>query len=296
MLDDYPGECYPIDILPAIAAIQRADSVLGSDHSAMIERAQRAFAGAVLDPYTQLPTYIANSKTGQGSGSARGVGASFMLTWSPEVWQETSRQWYERYDEHFWQKGWFLAGFREFPRTRHPAGLWLDVDAGPVLFGYGTAASAFGIGAARVNGHFEQAYPLSAEALVASWPLPNGTLLIPRLLSDFSDAPYVGEAALLFNLTRKPIFDSGKETGELPFIVFVAMAIYVSMAVCGLWLAWWKIMRLESRVRLRQELISSQMIANWLFGVVLGLILIFASWQVLGGFVLVAIALFPWEG
>jgi hypothetical protein len=296
LLDDYPGECYPIDIMPAIAAIQRADAVLGTDHSARIVRALRAFEGAVLDPNTQLPTYVANSKSGQGFGSARGIGASFMLIWAPEVWQETAQQWYVRYDEHFWQADWFLAGFREFPQNRKHANFWLDVDAGPVLFGYGTAASAFGIGAARVNGRFEQAYPLSAEALVASWPLPNGTLLLPRLLSDFSDAPYVGEAALLFNLTRKPIFANQAEAGKLPFIVWFAIAVYVGLAVGGVWLAVRKIAYLEKSVRQRSALISSQMIANWLFLVALGLILILASWQVLGGLFWVAIALFPWEG
>src|SRR5207244_457063 len=103
---------------------------------------------------------------------------------------ETAQQWYIRYEEHFWQEGRFFAGFREFPREASiPNWQLFDVDAGPVLAGYGTAASAFGIGAARVNGHFRHAYPLSAQALVASWPLPNGRLLGPSLLSNLSDAP-----------------------------------------------------------------------------------------------------------
>ena len=46
----------------------------------------------------------------------------------------------------------------------------MDVDSGPV-------------GAARANGRFDHAYPLSAEMLFACWPLPDGTLLFPRILS-----------------------------------------------------------------------------------------------------------------
>ncbi len=41
LLDDYPGQCYPIDIVPAIAAIRRADAVLGTDHSQFVARAVR---------------------------------------------------------------------------------------------------------------------------------------------------------------------------------------------------------------------------------------------------------------
>jgi hypothetical protein len=204
LLEDYPGQCYPIDILPAIAAIRRADAVLGSDHSDFVARALRAFEGDRLDAHSGLPAYIADVKTGQGIGSARGVGISFMLTWALELWPQTAAQWYARYEEHFWQKGWLVAGLRELPRGRPSAAWFVDVDAGPVMAGYGTAASAFGIGATRTHGRFDHAYPLSAQALVASWPLPDGTLLGARMLSNLSDAPYVGEAALLFTLTRRP--------------------------------------------------------------------------------------------
>ncbi len=54
----------------------------------------------------------------------------------------------------------------------------MDVDAGPVLAGHGFAACAFGIGAARANGRFNHAWPLSAEMLVTCWPLLDGTLAI----------------------------------------------------------------------------------------------------------------------
>ena len=45
LLDDYPNECYPTDIIAAWRAIQRADMALGTDHRARIERGLRAFVG-----------------------------------------------------------------------------------------------------------------------------------------------------------------------------------------------------------------------------------------------------------
>jgi hypothetical protein len=227
LLDDYPGQCYPVDVLPAIAAIRRADKVLGTDHSEFAARAIRGFQGARLDEDTGLPAYIVDSKTGQAKDSARGVGMSFMLIWAAELWPETARDWYAKYEEHFWQQGQWFAGFREFPKGidvgRFAFG---EADAGPVIGGYGAAACAFGIGAARVMGRPDHTYPLAAQAIVASWPLPNGTLLGPRILSHFSDAPYLGEAALLFALTRRPVEISKIiDRGKLPRSVYVGVLL-----------------------------------------------------------------------
>jgi len=150
---------------------------------------------------------------------------SFMLTWAPQLWPQTARDWYAKYEQQFWQEGLFSAGFREFPRDIDVG--WLnmsDVDAGPIIAGYGVAASAFGVGAARAMGDTDHAYKLSAEALVASWPLPNGTLLAPRILSNVSDAPYLGEAATLFALTRQPVVQTqGGAKFRLPMIVHLGV-------------------------------------------------------------------------
>ena len=232
LLDDYPNQCYPIDILPAIAAIQRADTLLGSDHAEIIGRAVRGFEEERLDPLTQLPAYVADSQTGQGRGPARGVGISYMLIWAPEVWPTTAAKWYPRYETHFWQEDWLIAGVRELSRHTNYREWFLEVDAGPVVAGYGTAATAFGIGAARANGRFDHAYPVTAEALVAAWPLPHGTMLGARLLSNLSDAPYTGEFALLFNLTRQPLVNTTVPPQKgLPTIVYIALGLYLAVGL-----------------------------------------------------------------
>lgn len=93
-----------------------------------------------------------------------------------------------------------------------------------MITGYGTVASAFGVGAAWANGRFDHAYPLGAEEVVASWPLSNETLLAPRILSDLSDAPCVGESALLFSLAWRPVVETDAgESSRLPPIVYFAI-------------------------------------------------------------------------
>lgn len=69
LLDDYPGQCYPVDIVPAIAAIQRADAVLGMDHSQFVARAIRGFEDTRLDSHTGLPAYVVDSKNGRAEDS-----------------------------------------------------------------------------------------------------------------------------------------------------------------------------------------------------------------------------------
>jgi hypothetical protein len=73
-------------------------------------------------------------------------------------------------------------------------------------------------------GMFDHAYLLAAQAIVGSWPLPDGTLLGPRVLSNLSDAPYLGEAAVLFALTRRPVGPVlSSERGRLPWLVYAGI-------------------------------------------------------------------------
>jgi len=60
--------------------------------------------------------------------------------------------------------------------------------------------------------------------LVTSWPLLDGTLLAPRLLSNALDAPYLGEAAILYNLTQPPAPGTTLHAASRsmpPFVYFV---------------------------------------------------------------------------
>jgi len=228
LLDDYPGQCYPTDIVAAIAAIKRADEVLGTDHNDFIKRSVRAFEGKFVDS-TGLPPYAAYSVTGI-IGEARGCSSQWITVWTPKLWPDYSKQLYENFDKNFWQERWTAVGFREFPEGRPNSEWYFDVDSGPVIGGFGAAATAFGLGAARANGRFDHAYPLTTEAIVLSWPLLNGTLASPRLLSNMTHAPYLGEAALLFSLTRTPNKGTKITIGrQTPILVHLILAAYLGI-------------------------------------------------------------------
>lgn len=226
LLDDYPGECYPGDVLTAIAEIRRADAVLGTDHRGFVARAWRGFSGPAVDPETALPPYAAEARSGRPRGPARGCSNSYVTLGAPELWPEEARRLYALHAQHFWQRRLGAVGFREFARGRD---WYADVDAGPVVAGHGFAASAFGVGAARANGRFDHAHPLAAQMLAILWPLPGGTLGGARLLSSASDAPFLGEAAILYILTRQPHRSAATvaSSGGLTPFVAVMLVLYL---------------------------------------------------------------------
>ncbi len=233
LLDDYPGECYPGDVMAALMCIRRADAVLATDHRAMIQRAVRAFVGKSATPQG-LPPYAANSRSGLPISETRGCANSYMALTAPELWPEQAQEWFEQYDRLFWQERTFTAGYREFlPSARANTEWTMDVDAGPVVAGHGVSACAFGLGAARKNGRFDRAYPLAAEMLVTLGQLPNGVLAVPRLLSNLADAPMLGEAALLWQLTIQPEAGVKLRTGgSVPWYV---PAVLMAFVIPGCW-------------------------------------------------------------
>jgi hypothetical protein len=231
VLDDYPNEAYSVDVLLAYAAIARARRRLGTVDAAWVARARRAFSGEYIDAARGLPAYNVDAESGVALGDARGVGLSMMLIWAHELWPDLATQWYDRYVEQYWQERWGLAGFREFPFQSY-AGDWTsEIDAGPVVGGFGTAANGFGVGTARIRGDMRRGYALTAEALVAAWPLPNGTLLGPRLVSNLLDAPYTGEAAMLFAWSRLPASQITTPAASAPASVWIALTLLAAIGI-----------------------------------------------------------------
>lgn len=231
LLDDYPHQCFPGDVAAAVACVRRADSVLGTDHSQFVARALRGFTGARA-ARLDLPPYFADATTGRPLSEARGCANSYLGLTTPELWPAEAAKWFKIYDDHFWQERWTAVGYREYARDVPKTDWLMDVDAGPVIAGHGISACAFGVGAARKNGRFDRAYPLATEMLACAWELPNGALAMPGMLSNLSDAPLLGEAAILWMLTVQPQkgvpIQSG---GSVPLFVYLVLGGSLALGV-----------------------------------------------------------------
>lgn len=257
LLEDYPGECYPIDVLAAVGWIRASDRVTGLDYAAFAARAERAFTGPGLDRRGLVP-YMVEIRSRYQDMSARGTGNSWVGVFAPRLWPATARRWHDAYTAQFWQERWLAAGFREYPRDMPEYDWGFDIDSGPLIAGFSPAANAFGVAAARVNGRFDQAFMLGAQMLAASWPLPHGALLGARRLSDAAAAPYLGEAAIVYFLTEQPAPGMPLRAGggRWPGFVVAWFGLYL-----GLGLLFW--VAAERRWRLWHRLLAAGYSVAW---------------------------------
>ena len=128
-----PIECYPADMLWAVAAIQRAARLEGDDHDELAKSLIAAFDGP-LKAAEGLPAFQADSQIGPESCKGRAVAATRAYCclppnwtrWSPVVGTTPTKR----------TSGRTPAGSSASPKCRADRnGGFMDVDSGPVLCG-----------------------------------------------------------------------------------------------------------------------------------------------------------------
>ena len=230
VLDDYPGECYPVDVVWSVAAIQRAAALEGTNAHDLAAALMQSLDGHLRAP-DGLPAYQVDAPTGYCFQPSRGCGNSGLLLFAPDLNAERARAWYQVYASNFWKSTDWIAGFTEMSRDQ--TNQVMDVDSGPVMAGIGSVASAFGIGAARRAGDLDRVAQLTWQAVACSWPTPAG-LLIPGLMGHFAvDGWCLGEVALLFSMTRPlPAGELPAATAHAPGIAWGLLLFY---SAAGAW-------------------------------------------------------------
>ena len=227
--DDYPGECYPADMLWAVAAIQRAGRLEGVRHDRLARNLMASFDGPVK-AVEGLPAFQAESRSGRILQGARGCGNSGLLVFAYELDPVIANRWYDAYEKHFWKDTGWIAGFTEMPLELKDN--FADVDSGPVLCRIGSVASTFGIGAAKTAGRIDHAAPLTMQSVACSWPTPFG-FLVPGLLGRITVKSWsLGETAMLFSMTRPNLAARTVPfNGRTPFIVWICIVGYTGVGV-----------------------------------------------------------------
>lgn len=240
VLDDYPGECYPNDVIWAAAAISRVQALPASTRSELSRQVVTSIAQRLGDEHG-LPAMLVDARMGNILQPSRGCSNSGLLSLVWELSPPIAEDWYRRYAAHFWLGNRWIVGFRE-----HPVGAkatFSDVDSGPILFDVGTVASVFGIGAARAAGRFDHAAPITMEVIAASWPTPFG-LLVPGIMGwAAADSWCLGETALLFAMTRPNYRVTATPfSGHAPLVVWGFVLLYAALGA-GLTLREWRYWR-----------------------------------------------------
>lgn len=217
LIDDYPGQCFPADVVACIAMIRRADPARDEWARAAFRRVLANFPGG-------LPPYMADAEDGRALGPSRGCTNGFFFSYARELDPAAADALYRKLVDGFWQEGRLAAGWREFPRAAGYRDWYFDADSGPVLWGFGTGATGLGIGAARLHGDHRRAGLLGAELIAGGIPLPDGSLLLPRLVSDIGHAPHFAETAILHQLS---LSGGGEPAEKAPLTAAVGLILGV---------------------------------------------------------------------
>jgi len=87
--------------------------------------------------------------TGKSNASIpRGCALSWSVMYMAHFAPTEANSLWNKYKEHFWDKGLLISGFREWPLGEERG---QDGDSGPIFYGIGASASAFGMAAAKLQ-------------------------------------------------------------------------------------------------------------------------------------------------
>ncbi len=192
----YPGSpMWPADQTVTLLAIRMYDATHGTH---LHEKPLQAFLAVLrarrdgdtgLFPSSVTPA-VATGRIPRGCATLWSVG--YLAQLDPAV----ARDQYERARDALGANVGGLGGFREWPRGR---GGDMDLDSGPILAGVGVAATAFGLGPARIF-RDTSTYAVAQRAVLvfgtpAWWPS-----------AGYLSAPLLGEAILFNGRTARSWF------------------------------------------------------------------------------------------
>ena len=191
VIETYPGEIYPPDVIAVAVSIALHARATGSDHRRMLDPWWRTFSALYVDPESGLLVQ-AVGPDGAGVGRASGTAlAAYLLglvdrSRSLALYRALARR------QHRTLLG--FGGVREYPSAVENAG---DIDSGPLVLGISASASAFTIGGARLHGDREVFTELMRSAYLFGVPVERDDTL------GFVWGGALGNAVLLAMLTAE---------------------------------------------------------------------------------------------
>jgi hypothetical protein len=196
LLETYPDETYPVDNCAVMAGIALHGRATGADHSRLIAAWTSALREHYVDPATGLLYQAADSGTGAPLDAPRGSGTCLGLYMLSFMDRQVSRQLYDAAASELVRNALGFGAVREYPSG--VAEQRIDIDSGPIVFGYGASATGFMIGGARIHGDRALYSRLYASAVLVGAPLARGDR------TTFVTGGPLGDALLFAMLTAQP--------------------------------------------------------------------------------------------
>jgi hypothetical protein len=182
-VESYPGETWPVDNLAALESLRLHDVLYLTTYGRAGERWAQWMVSHVDSTTGMMNMQI--TREGAVVDGPRGCGLSWTLAFLPNIAPDLARQQYGLYREQWFRHPLGTTGIREFPEGRR--GTFMDSDTGPIIFGLGTAATGFGIAAAKANHDTENLTGLLRALEICSFPTYS---------TDLSRSRFFGQVVL----------------------------------------------------------------------------------------------------
>lgn len=166
-LESYTGQAWPADALMALASLRLHEQHAGADHSVVIARwvqqARRRLDANGLLPHAWFPQCDAMRDPARGSSQA------LMNVVLPTIDPVFATEQFTRFRDLYFTERFGVPAVREHPIGNNAPG---DVDSGPLILGFGPAATIVGAAACRMNG--DPHHAMEFEATVHGFGFRTG--------------------------------------------------------------------------------------------------------------------------
>jgi len=169
-LASYPAYTWYFDTIMALVSLELYDRAQGLARTGPLTAQHFAWLRShATDTGTGLPVAY------QG-GLPRGCDLSMQICLLQQLDSRAAQRMYVDYVRHHWVDLWFIAGFREWPKSKGPSFSLGDIDSGPLILGIGPTATGVGIGAAKAVSDTKRVSILSRQLQL----LPDFLRLLER--------------------------------------------------------------------------------------------------------------------
>jgi len=144
--ESFPGWTYTADNVVVILSLRLHDLSFEPAYADLVRRWLAFSNQHLLDPKSGMLRYHV-SRSGQATGTARGVLQAWNSMWLPLIDEEFARGQYDRMNRNLLAHSWFgnFAAVREYPAGQSGP---TDLASGPLIFGLSPTATGFGMGGA----------------------------------------------------------------------------------------------------------------------------------------------------
>ena len=215
-LASYPAYTWYFDTIMALLSLELYDRAQGLARTGPLTAQHFAWLRShATDPGTGLPVAY------QG-GLPRGCDLSMQICLLQQLDSSAAQRLYVDYLHHHWVNFWFIAGFREWPKSKGPSPLG-DIDSGPLVLGIGPTATGVGIGAAKAVSDTNRLSKLARQLQL----LPDFVRLLEqggqelfgdqvRVSSQYVTGFLYGDAVLFYAITWVPYPGAAKAATRSP--------------------------------------------------------------------------------